>query len=428
MKEGHKDSPLSVRMRPQTVDEFAGQEHVLAPGKILRRSLEADLLTCLVLWGPPGCGKTTLGEVISNHCGAEFVYLNASFTGAKDLKKEALLARQRLELHDTKTIVFIDEIHRLNRLQQDFLIPDTETQYLILIGATTANPFFYLNPALISRSLICEFKALSNKEIIKLLKRALADKKRGLGKYKVKIEDDVLELIAEMSNGDARKSLNALEIAVLTTVKDKKGNIVVDNEVVYESMQTKPAFYDSKADYHYDVTSAFIKSVRGSDPDAALYWLGIMLKGGEDPRFIARRLVILASEDVGNADPFGLSIATSCFQAVEFIGMPEARLILSQATTYLAMAPKSNASYVAINNALQDIETNGQEDVPLHLKDSHYKSAKKIGRGENYIYPHDFGGYVKQKYRKSPKRYYFPKDIGREKIFKDKLKQRGFEV
>lgn len=429
MKEGHKDSPLSVRMRPQTIDEFAGQEHVLAPGKILRRSLEADRLSCLVLWGPPGCGKTTLGEVISNHCGAEFVYLNASFTGAKELKQEAQLARQRLELHDTKTIIFIDEIHRLNRLQQDYLIPDTETQFLTLVGATTANPFFYLNPALISRSLICEFKPLLNEDIVKLLKRALSDKERGLGNYKVKISDETLNLIADMSNGDARKSLNALEIAVVTTKKDKKKKIVISDEVIYESMQTKPAFYDSKADYHYDVISAFIKSVRGSDPDAALYWLGIMLKGGEDPRFIARRLIILASEDIGNADPFALSLATSCLQAVDFVGMPEARINLSQTTTYLAMAQKSNAAYLAIDKVLADIERNGQEDVPIHLKDAHYKSAKKLGRGLTYKYPHDYkNAYVKQKYRDNETRYYFPKDYGREKVFKERLKDRGFRV
>lgn len=429
MKEGHKDSPLSVRMRPQNIDEFSGQEHVLSPGKILRRSLEADRLSCLILWGPPGCGKTTLGEVISNHCGAEFVYLNASFTGAKELKKEAQLARQRLEIHDTKTIIFIDEIHRLNRLQQDYLIPDTETQFLTLIGATTANPFFYLNPALISRSLVCEFKPLSNENIIVLLKRALKDKERGLGNIKVKINDKTLNLIAEMSNGDARKSLNALEIAVTTTPKDSKGKIVIDEEVIHESMQTKPAFYDSKADYHYDVTSAFIKSIRGSDPDAALYWLGIMLKGGEDPRFIARRLIISASEDVGNADPFALSLATSCLQAVDFVGMPEARINLAQTTSYLAMAQKSNAAYLAIDEVLADIERNGQEDVPLHLKDAHYKSAKKLGRGLTYKYPHDFkGSYVKQKYRNNEKRYYFPKDQGREKIFKERLLERGFKI
>lgn len=424
MNNVHQHSPLSVRMRPGTLEEFTGQEHVLGEGKILKRCLDADRMSCLILWGPPGCGKTTFGEVLSNKTGAEFVYLNASFTGASELKAELKNARERLGGFDRKTILFIDEIHRLNRLQQDFLIPDTESQYITLIGATTANPFFFLNPALISRSLVCEFKPLKTEEILKLLNRALYDKEKGLGMYDCVIEEGVLELIADMSNFDARKALNALEIAVVTTSISKDRKIHVTQDVVFDSMQTKPVFYDSKADYHYDVTSAFIKSVRGSDPDSALYWLGVMLKGGEDPRFIARRLIILASEDIGNADPFGLTLAVSCLNAVEFIGMPEARITLAQVTSYLAMAPKSNASIAAIDEVLSDIERNGQEEVPLHLKDSHYKAAHKTGRGEKYLYPHDYEGFVKQKYRNGEKKYYFPKQVGREKIFAEKLKAR----
>jgi len=400
-------------MRPQTLDDFVGQEHILGEGKILRRNIEADRLTSLILWGPPGCGKTSLAQVISRRTAARFVYLNGSFCASQDVKKEISQAQMRLA-NAQRTVLFIDEIHRLNRLQQDILIPDTETTSIILIGATTYNPFFYINPALISRSLVCEFKSLGQEKVMAILRRALQDKKRGLGGMKIAVAGETLKFIAESSSGDARRALTSLELGALTTPGDKKGRIHVSLEVAKETVQLKPAFYDKKGDYHYDVISAFIKSVRGSDPDAALYWLARMLYSGEDPRFIARRLVILASEDIGLADPFCLVLATSCFKAVEFVGMPEAKLILSEVTIYLAQAPKSNSSYEAISRAWSDVESAELEEVPLHLKDTHYSSAEKTGRGKDYKYPHSFGGYLKQEYRKGKRKYYFPKDAGQE--------------
>lgn len=413
--------PLAVRMRPESLEEFVGQKHLLAPGKLLRRLIEADRLTSLILWGPPGVGKSSLGYLLSRKTGARFVYLDASFCGTSEIKKELASSQYYLENSGQRTILFIDEIHRLNRLQQDILITDTEFSKIILIGATTYNPFFYINPALISRSIVAEFKPLEKKDIVEILKRAVNDKERGLGGYPLRIEGKVLEFLAENASGDARKALLALEVGTLTTPVQKDGSICFDLEVARDSIQKSPAFYDKKADYHYDVISAFIKSIRGSDVDSALYWLARMLYSGEDPRFIARRLVILASEDIGNADPQALVLATACFKAVEFVGMPEAKIILSQVTIYLSQAPKSNASYLAIQSALQDVEDGEIEEVPLHLKDSHYKQAKKTGRGKDYKYPHNYGGFVSQKYRAKRKIYYFPKDIGKEKEIKSRL-------
>ena len=422
--------PLAVRMRPESLDEFVGQQHILGKDKILRRNIEADRLSSLILWGPPGCGKTSLAHVISRRTGANFIYLNGSFCASQDIKREISLAQARIK-NNRKTLLFIDEIHRLNRLQQDILIPDTETLNIILIGATTYNPFFYINPALISRSLICEFKPLSEEQVIGVLRRALQDEQRGLAGYGVIIGNEALAEIARASSGDARRALTSLELGVLTTPRDEQGKIVFSMDVVRQTIQLKPAFYDKKGDYHYDVISAFIKSVRGSNPDSALYWLARMLYSGEDPRFIARRLVILASEDIGLADPFALVLATSCFRAVEFVGMPEAKLILSEATIYLAQAPKSNSSCEAIGKALKDIETSLIEDVPLHLKDANYSSAKKTNRGKDYKYPHNFGGFVEQKYRQGKNKYYFPKDVGQEgKLQKnlDKFKDKSHMI
>ncbi|MBN2120215.1 MAG: replication-associated recombination protein A [Candidatus Omnitrophica bacterium] len=419
-EEKREDLPLAVRMRPEKLAEFVGQEHLLGKDKILHRNIEADRLTSLIIWGPPGTGKTSLGQVISNGTGAKFVYLNGSFCSSNDIKKEIFNASIRAKAGQ-RTVLFIDEIHRLNRLQQDVLIPDTETSRIILIGATTYNPFFYINPALISRSLVCEFKPLSEDNLCELLKRALADKKKGLGGHKVQMEQEAVKFLAQNSSGDARRALGSLELGVLTTAKDKKGVIAFSLDVAKQTLQLKPAFYDRKGDYHYDVISAFIKSVRGSDADASLYWLARMLYSGEDPRFVARRLVILASEDIGLADPFALVLASSCFRAVEFVGMPEAKIILSEATIYLCQAPKSNSSYQAIAQAWEDIEKASIEEVPLHLKNPLQGQAKKTSRGKDYKYPHNFGGYVEQKYRREKKKYYFPKDIGREgKMLKNK--------
>jgi len=415
-------TPLAVRMRPEVLSEFVGQEHVLGEGKILRRNIEADRLNSLIIWGPPGTGKTSLAEIISKHTGANFVLLNGSFCSSQDIKKVIISAKFSSQ-QGGKTLLFIDEIHRLNRLKQDILIQDTETQRVILMGATTYNPFFYINPALISRSLVCEFKPLTPEEIMVILKRALNDKERGLGSEKAEVEEETLTYLSVSSSGDARKALSALEIGIMTTPKDSQGKRVISLGVARESIQYTPAFYDKKGGNHYDVVSAFIKSVRGSDPDSALYWLARMLYSGEDPRFIARRMVILASEDIGLADPFALVLATSCFKAVEFVGMPEARIVLSETVLYLAQAEKSNSAYLAIEKAGRDIESSGVEEVPLHLKDTHYSQAEKIGRGKEYKYPHSFKGYVKQDYRKEVKQYYFPNNIGTEAQLAQRLKQ-----
>ena len=421
-QEKKKDThlPLAVRMRPKALEEFVGQEHVLGKGKILRRTIEADRLTSLILWGPPGSGKTSLAQIISQKTGARFSYLNGSFCASADIKREIAQAHVRSQ-QQLRSVLFIDEIHRLNRLQQDILIPDTETSLIVLIGATTYNPFFYINPALISRSLVCEFKPLSEAEITSLMERAIGDTERGLGRLTIKMEKEALAFFSRSASGDARRALASLELAALTTPKDKKGVIPLTYEAAKQSVQLKPAFYDAKGDYHYDVISAFIKSVRGSDTDAALYWLARMLYSGEDPRFIARRLVILASEDIGLADSFGLVLATSCFRAVEFVGMPEAKLILAHATIYLAQAPKSNSSYLAIDKALKDVEAKPLEEVPLHLKNPLQMGDESLSRGKDYKYPHSFGGHVKQQYRKGKAKYYFAKHIGQEaKIARNK--------
>lgn len=401
-----KDEPLAVRMRPRSLNEFVGQEHVLGSGKILRRAIISKRVFSLILWGSAGCGKTSLGFIIARELGADFEYLNAAFSSVSVLKKIIERARIRLAQENKKTLIFIDEIHRFNKLQQESLVPDTESGQIILLGTTIYNPYYYLIPSLISRSLVAQFKPLNKEQIVLLLIRALKDKERGLGALNIEVTSKALEYIAVSSAGDARGALTALEIGAYSTPKDIEGKIVFNLEVAQQSLQRKN-IYDRCDDSHYDTISAFIKSIRGSSVDSALYWLAKMLKGGEDPRFIARRLVILASEDVGNADPFALVLASSCFKAVEFVGMPEANLILAQATIYLAASPKSNSAYLAIKAAMMSLEQDETRRVPEHLK-THSK---------DYKYPHSFGGYVRQDYGAN-KQYYFPKDIGEEKKLK----------
>jgi putative ATPase len=399
--------PLAYRMSPRGINEYVGQEHILGEGKLLRRALEADRITSLILYGPPGTGKTALAKVIAEKTMAHFEWLNAATAGLDELRKIIQSARTR-KARGTRTILFLDEIHRFNKLQQDALLPDVEEGNITLIAATVENPFFYVNSALLSRSQVFELKPLSEENILKILHNALSDKERGLGYLKISVEENALQHIARMSDGDGRKALSALEIAVLTTAPGKDECIHITLSVAEESIQKKVVVYDKKGDQHYDTVSAFIKSMRGSDPDAAIYYLAKMIYAGEDPRFIARRIVICASEDVGNADPMALVLAISALKSIEFIGMPEAKIPLAQATIYIANAPKSNACYKAIEAALEDIKTEQTMEVPDHLKDSHYPGAKKIGHGKDYKYPHDYGGYVEQEYLKKKKKYYTP--------------------
>ncbi len=399
--------PLAYRMCPRTLDEYVGQRHILGEGKLLRRAIESDKITSLVLYGPPGTGKTALARVIAAKTNAYFEWLNAATAGLDDLRKVIQGAKTR-RAKGIRTILFLDEIHRFNKLQQDALLPDVEEGNIILISATVENPFFYINSALLSRSHVFELKPFSEEEIITILNNAIKDRERGFGNLVISIDQDALRHIARMSDGDARKALSALEIAVITTPPDEDNSININLQIAEESIQKKFIVYDKKGDQHYDTISAFIKSMRGSDPDAAIYYLAKMLYAGEDPRFIARRIVICASEDVGNADPMALVIATSALRAVEFIGMPEARIPLAQATIYIAKAPKSNACYRAIEAAMEDIKNEHTLEVPDHLKDTHYKGAKKLGHGKDYKYPHDYGGYVEQEYILKKKRYYNP--------------------
>jgi putative ATPase len=399
--------PLAYRMSPRTLDEYAGQEHIIGKDKLLRRAIEADRITSLILYGPPGTGKTALAKVIAARTQSRFEWLNAATAGLDDLRKVIQSAKNRKAM-GIRTILFLDEIHRFNKLQQDALLPDVEEGNIILIAATVENPFFYVNSALLSRSQVFELNHLKAEDIMKIMKNAIHDRERGLGNMRVNADDDALMHIAKMSDGDGRKALSALEIAALTTQPDVEGTIRITLQAAEESIQKKVIVYDKKGDQHYDTISAFIKSMRGSDPDAAIYYLAKMIYAGEDPRFIARRIVICASEDVGNADPMALVLATAALRAVEFIGMPEARIPLAQATTYVAMAPKSNASYKAIEAAIEDIKTEETMEVPDHLKSTAYPGAKKLGHGEGYKYPHDFGGHVEQDYLPKKKKYYTP--------------------
>ena len=417
-----KRFPLAVRMRPRSLKEFAGQEHILGEGKLLKRAIDADKITSLILYGPPGTGKTTLAHVIANVTKAYFHEINAVVSNVQELKDAIKAAKERERSSAKKTILFIDEIHRFNKAQQDVLMPDVERGNPVLIGATTHNPFFSLVPPLISRSIVFELKKLSKENIIQILKAGLKDKERGLGNMDIKIDQKALDFLADSSDGDARIGLNALEVGAVTTKPAKDGVIDFNIEVAEESIQKKAVVYDKDEDGHYDTISAFIKSMRGSDPDAALYWLAKMLYAGEDPRFIARRIVICAAEDVGNADPQALVVANAAFQISEFVGMPEARIPLAQAVCYIACAPKSNAAYLGIDKAMKDVEEGRTMEVPKHLKDASYRGAKKLGHGAGYKYSHDYEGhYVEQEYIPEKKIYYEPTDIGYEKKIKEYL-------
>jgi putative ATPase len=408
-------------MRPRTIDEFVGQEHFFGEGKLLRRMLTADRLSSLVFYGPPGTGKTALAQVIAQHTKSRFRVLNATASGTKEVRELLVEARRDLELHGERTILFIDEIHRFNKAQQDVLLPDVEDGVVTLIGATTENPFFAINSPLVSRSQIFTFEPLTREHIKTILRRALADKERGLGETPVNLHPDALEFLAEMSDGDARRALTALEIGVKSSPTEP---VEFTLEVAQDSIQRKVINYDPTGDTHYDLASAFIKSMRGSDPDAAVYWLARMLEGGEDPRFIARRLVILASEDVGNADPQALLVATAAWQAVEMVGLPECQLNLAHATIYLATAPKSNAATTAIGSARDDVKQGRTIPVPKHLRDATYYGAKKLGHGEGYQYSHDGeGGFVAQDYLGVDKTYYEPTDRGYEAEIAKRLEE-----
>lgn len=416
-----KEAPLARRVAPRTLDEIVGQDAILGPGKILRRAIEADRLTSLILYGPPGSGKTALARVIAMRTKGAFESLNAVTSGVKELRQLLEGARQRL-LHDQRrTIVFIDEIHRFNRSQQDALLPAVENGTITLIGATTENPFFSVVAPLLSRSMVFEFQRLDDAQVVMLCRRALGHPNRGFSNTTVVADGEALEHIALYAEGDARRALNALEIALLTTPPEQ-GTIRITLDVARESIQKKMLHYDGTGDEHYDAASAFIKSMRGTDPDSALYWMARMLEAGESPRFVARRICICASEDVGNADPMALVLATAAWQACEFIGLPEARIILAQAATYVACAPKSNAAYLGIASAMQDVQEKKTVAVPKHLQDTHYAGSKRLGRGEGYQYAHDFPeGYVEQDYGVPHGAYYHPSNRGKEAEFKQRL-------
>jgi putative ATPase len=441
-------APLAARMRPRTLDEFAGQQHFLGPGKLLRRMLEADRLTSVIFYGPPGTGKTTLAQLIATYTKSHFEQVNAAAVGVKEVRLILEAARERLGNSGQRTVLFLDEIHRFNRAQQDILLPDVEAGYVLLIGATTENPFFAINSPLVSRSQIFQFAALSEDDIRSLIKRAVADEKRGFGKFSIQLDPAALDLWATMSDGDARRALMALEVAVLSMRSEEEGDagtrrrgdaeknqessasvpvsssnpLHITLDVAEQSIQRKAIVYDGTGDEHYDAASALIKSMRGSDPDAAVYWVARMLEAGEDPRFIARRIAILASEDIGNADPRALTVAAAAYDVVEKIGMPEAQLTLAQAAIYMATAPKSNASAKAIWAAMSDVREGRTLPVPKHLKDAHYKAAARLGHGTGYQYAHDFPeGFVRQDYLGVDKTYYEPTNRGYEVAIAERM-------
>ncbi len=419
------ESPLASRLRPISLDEVVGQQHIIGKDKLLYRAIKADKLSSIIFYGPPGTGKTTLAKVIANTTKADFLSINATAAGKKDMEEVVEKAKQAQGMYGRKTILFIDEIHRFNKGQQDYLLPFVEDGTLILIGATTENPYFEVNGALLSRSVIFELKALEKEDIKTLLNRAVTDNERGMGAYNAVLEEDAADFLADISNGDARAALTAIELGVLTTEPGEDGKIHITLEIAQECIQKRAVRYDKSGDNHYDTISAFIKSIRGSDPDAAVYYLAKMLYAGEDIKFIARRMMISAAEDVGNADPNALTVAVSAAQAVERIGMPEARIILAEAATYLASAPKSNASYMAVARATQAVEQTQNASVPVHLQDAHYKGSAKLGHGQGYLYAHDYPNhYVKQQYLPDALKdevFYEPTDIGYEKTIKEHL-------
>ena len=416
------NAPLASRMRPRALQEYRGQKHLLSEGKLLRRAMEADRISSMILYGPPGIGKTSLARVIAQYTKSHFIEISGVEGSVADLRKAMREALQQAR-GGRKTILFIDEIHRLNKAQQDALLPDVERGLVRLLGATTQNPFFSVIPPLLSRSQIFQLEPLTIEELIALQYEAIADRERGLGHLPIDLEQAAAVHLATVSDGDARKCLNALEIAASTTKFDATGRLVITAAIAEESIQQKAIVYDRTGDAHYDVVSAFIKSIRGSDPDAAIYWLATMLHAGEDPRFIARRLVILASEDVGMADPAALPLAVAAKQAVDFIGLPEARITLAHATIYLAAAPKSNSAYAALGLASEDLAKGRTMAVPDFLKDSHYAGAEKLGRGKGYIYSHDFPEAAKQQsYLPEKRHYYKPTNHGAETaVFKNKI-------
>lgn len=424
---GKKESPLASRMRPTTLDEVVGQQHIIGKDKLLYRAIMADKISSIIFYGPPGTGKTTLAKVIAHTTSAEFTSINATAAGKKDMEQVVENAKNMRGMYGKKTILFIDEIHRFNKGQQDYLLPFVEDGTIILVGATTENPYFEVNGALLSRSIIFELKPLSQDDIKKLLLRALQDQEKGLGSYGATIDDDALDFLSDMANGDARSALTAIELGVLTTEPSADGKIHITLSVASECIQRRVVKYDKSGDNHYDTISAFIKSMRGSDPDAAIYYLARMLYAGEDVKFIARRIMICASEDVGNADPQALQVAVAAAQAVERIGMPESQIILAQAVNYVACAPKSNASYLSIGAAMQMVANGQTPPIPTHLQDSHYKSAGKLGHGLGYQYAHDFKNhYVQQQYLPDAlvgTQFYEPTEMGYEKKIREHLER-----
>ena len=421
-----KESPLAARMRPRTLDEVVGQQHIIGKDKLLYRAIAADKLSSIILYGPPGTGKTTLAKVIANTTKAEFTQINATVAGKKDMEEVVSKAKDNMGMYGKKTILFIDEIHRFNKGQQDYLLPFVEDGTVVLIGATTENPYFEVNGALISRSVVFELKPLTADDIKILLDRAVNDTERGMGSYKAVLEDDAKDLLADITDGDARHALNAIELGILTTDRSEDGYIHITEEVARECIQKKVARYDKDGDNHYDTISAFIKSMRGSDPDAAVYYLARMLNAGEDPKFIVRRMMVCASEDVGNADPQALQVAVAASLAVERLGMPEARITLAQAVTYIATAPKSNAAYLAVDDAIATVRDTGNLPIPPHLQDAHYKSAEKLGHGIGYKYAHNYPDhYVEQQYlpyELTGKEFYSPTGNGYEAKIRDHMR------
>ena len=420
-----KEAPLASRLRPSTLDEVVGQKHIIGKDKLLYRAIKADKLGSIIFYGPPGTGKTTLAKVIANTTSARFTQINATVAGKKDMEEVVKEAKDALGMYGQKTILFVDEIHRFNKSQQDYLLPFVEDGTLLLIGATTENPYFEVNGALISRSRIFELKQLEKDDIKELLRRAVTDSEKGMGMYQAVLEPEAEEFLADMANGDARAALNAVELGILTTERAEDGLIHIDLDVAQECIQKRAVRYDTGGDNHYDTISAFIKSMRGSDPDAAVYYLARMLYAGEDIKFIARRIMICASEDVGNADPMALTVAVSASLAVERVGMPEAQIILSNAASYVACAPKSNSAVNAINAAMKAVKTQTLMPVPPHLQDGHYSGAAALGRGLDYKYAHDYPNhYVKQQYLPDGMEgavFYEPSDNGYEKEIKARL-------
>ena len=421
------ESPLASRLRPTTLEEVVGQQHIVGKDKLLYRAIKADKLSSIILYGPPGTGKTTLAKVIANTTSAEFMQINATSSGKKDMEEVVTAAKNNRGMYGRKTILFIDEIHRFNKGQQDYLLPFVEDGTIILIGATTENPYFEVNGALLSRSIIFELKKLSKDDIRTLLLRAVNDKEKGMGSYNAQIDEDALEFLSDVSNGDARAALTAIELGILTTERSEDGVIHITIDVASECIQKRVISYDKTGDNHYDTISAFIKSMRGSDPDAAVYYLARMLYAGEDVKFIARRIMILASEDIGNADPMALVVASATAQAVERVGMPEAQIILAQAVTYMASAPKSNAAVEAISKAMKVVEKTKTPPVPAHLQDAHYGAAEKLGHGLGYKYAHSYKNhYVKQQYLPdglTDEVFYEPSENGYEQTIREYFKK-----